>query len=85
MANVGAVISVIKQTNSELESQLSILSIYESKLQVMLENVNATFTGSVLNVDRDLKNSLESTLDEVRQTQRQINQAIRALDQVAIM
>ena len=85
MANVGAVISVIKQTNSELESQLSILSIYESKLQVTLENVNATFTGSVLNVDRDLKNSLESTLDEVRQTQRQINQAIRALDQVAIM
>lgn len=85
MANVGQVIAVIKQTNSELESQLRVLANYESKLQTMLDKVNSTFTGSVLNIDRDLKNSLVATLDEIRQTQRQIKQAIGALNQVAVM
>lgn len=85
MANVGQVISIINHTNRELETQLSVLNSYESKLQAMLDNVNATFSGSVLNVDRELKNSLTATIDEIQMTKRQINQAIGALKQVAVM
>ena len=85
MANVGQVINQIHHTNKELEAQLNILNSYEISIQNMALKAQQTFSGSVLNVDKELINSLNATLNEINETKAQSNTAIASLRKVAIM